>query len=490
VAQITRYRRHTTRGVTKLGGEKMKMFVLAPRSLLAAAVAAAGLSLSACGSLTTNGVGASPSVGGVPYFLPKVMLNLSLEAHVDRQNVSLIAEQQYVGDADAGALALAYSQSLFSNDTIRIVPDTNGLLTTVGAQYDSRAAEAFAKLGELAGMLESSATSTQITALQIDPANSADLTEASKALTNALREWAWRESSKLGSASTTRQRAFFATVVQTSLDLQWKWDGAPATVAVGMAACGGNLCVRGKRPGRLMVWRCGDLAAFDATASKPLPYAACSRDSAILVSTLAISIPNAGPSIPLNLAGGVFADRTHTVVLEKGIVTEYKLTSNSEIEGFGTSAVGFVTAQVQAVANGLQSDTARVKAQTALVKEQVELVKAQKALKQAQSSDEDGGGDASDEPATDVPAPDAETPAPVADPPAPGDDGGNHESADETPVKPPVAGGGALPDPVPDRDEPANDAPGGIVFDTPAPQGGANESWSAWIFGPTAEGPQ
>jgi hypothetical protein len=385
------------------------------RLLLCTAVAF----VSACASVGTTGVGGSAASGsahgrGVPYYLPKALFDVSLAAFTGeegfRDNISIAVTRRFVADDAAGALSLGYSSSLFTADNVTLVPNAQGLLSSVTLQSDSRAAEAFSSLGTLAGSFQSGQTGTlQFSTETLDPTDEAGLAASSIALSNAMRDWAYRQS-HVGSLTEDR-RVFFATVAQSSLGLEWVWDnarGRSAADARDSAACGRtSVCVRAARPGRLLVWRCGALATRtprpapvrgrggrliqqDAPAPQPLAQpqrtdSACGRADGILVGAWSLSIPNDGPSVALPVEGGIFADTNHTLALRDGMVSEYRTTRASELEGFGTSAVGLVTAQARAVASGLQTERQRVEAQTALARERINLVDAQRDLEAART---------------------------------------------------------------------------------------------------------
>jgi hypothetical protein len=360
------------------------------KSILASA---ALLFLGACATVSTTSVGgASPHGRGVPYYLPKVLFHIELAAFADQHNVSIKIEPRYVADGDAGALSLGYGGSVFTADTAALIPNDQGLLTSVSLQSDSRAAEAFASLGTLAGSLQNGEVgSLSFTEDTVDPTNATDMRAVSLALSRALRDWGYRAVAE--NTDGTRQR-FYATVAQSWIGLRWVWDStAAASAGANTADCGRGVCVRTARPGRLQVWRCGVLPSATPQRSRrgaarspsalqepAAPTDPCSDSDGVLVGSYAISIPNAGPSVIIPVDGGVFADTTHTIALRNGMVSEYRTTRASELEGFGTSAVGFVTAQARAAASGLENETARIRAQTQLTTARTDLVRAQEGL--------------------------------------------------------------------------------------------------------------
>lgn len=463
------------------------------------AFALAALSLlGACATVGTTSVSATaPHGNGVPYYLPKVLLHIQLAGFTaPNNNVSIGIEPRYVADAGAGALTLGYSGSLFTADTVALIPNAQGLLTSVTLQSDSRAAEAFESLGTLAGSLQGGAVGTlTFTEDTLDPTNATELRNASLAFSRALQDWAVR--SPTAGANAERLN-FLATAAHASIGLEWVWDaslpGVTTPPAINRGDCGRGVCVRAARPGRLRVWRCGAPVTAQnrnerAPAAAPASSdATCGSSNGVLIGSYALAIPNDGPSVFIPVQGGVFADTNHAISLRNGMVREYRTVRASELEGFGTSAVGFVTAQARAVASGLETETARVRSQIALTNARADLVRAQRGLNSART-----GG--SEEPAAPVANGDGEASQSQNQAPAPAD------RSTQTPAQDGGAqqGGAQQQTNTQDRSTGTETAPEPGDVGAPVPRTGQSqnqntdassdeteEGWAGGIFGPLA----
>jgi hypothetical protein len=124
------------------------------------------------------------------------------------------------------------------------------------------------------------------------------------------------------------------------------------------ADCGGGVCVRAQRPGRLRVFRC----------QQPAGGSRCGGSDRVSFGTYVVSIPNGSRSVSLPVSGGIFADNEHALTLRNGVLVSSRRVTGAELQGAFNAAGELIGAFTAGALSATQSREAQIEAETELLR--------------------------------------------------------------------------------------------------------------------------
>jgi hypothetical protein len=326
------------------------------------------LLLTACSTVNSNYAGADPRSKvqrGVPYYLPKAMVRVSVTLRTDDSFLLKVEAPVMVPDADYLFHAdLRHGPLSDDVSEIKVDPSTS-LLTNVDVTSTGRAAELLENAAKLFGMLQAGEQDAgeRIFFGLYDPA---DLSTASADANAAIRAYYTRQCGKYGDLSD----AAFASVQK-----QYRIAEAAdvADMKVTLARCR-VFQMHGVDKKDLVKIELLDGAALAAAPfamlgnDRPCTRGVCYRPMVpIRIGTTVADtyknsdifmVPDRSRLSHIELTAGAFANQKYVLGFDKGALVSAKFDTKSELVGFSTLPIKLITAVISGPAQmlGLKSN--------------------------------------------------------------------------------------------------------------------------------------
>ena len=377
---------------------------------LTAGLCAAGVAgcVSTIGSSYDTKGSATGPISGVPYSLPKVMLEVALVRDADGISVE-ISEPIYVGDPKA-TYVLKYMRRGSSKDTFNVSVDPRStLLVSVGGEAEDQTAQAIVAIAQAVGGVVKPEAAVTSPSRQVfyqstfDPARdtgrvNTDLAaaleqEVKAAITGdcvTANRAADRAAGAVGHKSKTAGAPEVIPETNASCRLSDKWPAGVFSISVDYKAfayeggvvaapCTEGICTRMVHPAILSV-RAGE------------------RE----ISSQIFSMPNDSAAVAVPLSRATFVKSTHAITLSNGLVATTQTTKDSEVLAAAKIPFDILKAVFAAPAELVQLKVNLTNTEKTLLLAEKEKLEAEKGRLEAEKqlaearNPKDGGGTPAD----------------------------------------------------------------------------------------------